>query len=74
MGLSLATLSPFLALPLGLGLYVILKPAKAYELFGAVIFYVGMTIALSHEVLRVKLFAKLPPAIWRRRRRLSLPF
>jgi hypothetical protein len=25
-------------------------------------FYVGMTIALPHEVLRVSLFAKLPPA------------
>jgi hypothetical protein len=62
LGLSLPTLSPFLALPLGLGLYVMLKPAKAYALFGTVMFYVGMTIALSHEVLRVSLFAQLPPA------------
>jgi hypothetical protein len=62
LGLSLATLSPSLALPLGLGLYVLLKPAKAYALFGIVMFYVGMTIALVHEVLRVALFARLPPA------------
>jgi hypothetical protein len=54
--------SPFLALPLGLGLYAVLKPAKAYALFGAVMFYVGMTIALVHEVLRIALFARLPPA------------
>jgi hypothetical protein len=62
LGLSLATLSPFLALPLGLGLYVMLRQAKAYALFGAVMFYVGMTIALVHEVLRIALFATLPPA------------
>ena len=62
LGLSLATLSPFVALPLGLGLYVLLKKAKAYALFGAVMYYVGMTITLMHEVLRVALFVKLPPA------------
>jgi len=62
LGLSLATLSPFVALPLGLGLYVLLKKAKAYALFGAVMYYVGMTITLIHEVLRVALFVKLPPA------------
>ena len=62
MGLSLATLSPFLSLPFGLGLYVMLKPSKAYALFGSVMFYVGMTIALIHEVPRVALFARLPPA------------
>jgi hypothetical protein len=62
LGLSLATLSPFLALPLGLGMYVMLRQAKGYALFGAVMFYVGMTIALIHEVLRIALFARLPPA------------
>jgi hypothetical protein len=62
LGLSLATLSPSLSLPLGLGLYVMLKPARAYALFGVVMFYVGMTIALVHEVLRIALFARLPPA------------
>jgi Domain of unknown function (DUF4386) len=62
MGLSLATLSPFLSLPFGLGLYVTLKSSKAYALFGSVMFYVGMTIALIHEAPRVALFARLPPA------------
>jgi len=62
LGVSLATLSPALSLPLGLGLYVMLKPAKGYALFGAVMFYVGMTIAFVHEVLRIALFARLPPA------------
>jgi len=62
LGLSLATLAPSLLLPLGLGLYVVLKPAKAYALFGLVMYYVGMTIALVHEVFRVVLFARLPPA------------
>jgi hypothetical protein len=62
LGLSLATLAPATALPLGLGLYAVLKPAKAYALFGLVMFYVGMTVALVHEVLRVVLFARLPPA------------
>ena len=62
LGLSLATLSPFVGLPLGLGLYVLLKPAQAYALFGAVMYYVGMTITLIHEVLRIALFVKLPPA------------
>ena len=62
LGLSLATLAPAVALPLGLGLYVVLKPAKGYALFGLVMFYVGMTITLVHEVLRVVLFARLPPA------------
>jgi hypothetical protein len=62
LGLSLATLAPATALPLGLGLYVVLKPAKAYALFGLVMFYFGMAVALVHEVLRVVLFARLPPA------------
>jgi hypothetical protein len=62
LGVSLATLSPALALPFGLGLYVMLKQAKAYALFGAVMFYVGMTIAFVHEFLRIALFASLPPA------------
>jgi hypothetical protein len=43
LGVSLATLSPALALPLWLGLYVMLKQAKAYALFGAVMSYFGMT-------------------------------
>jgi hypothetical protein len=38
-------MSPFVALPLGLGLYAMLRNARAYALFGAVMFYVGMTIA-----------------------------
>ena len=62
LGVSLATLSPALALPLWLGLYVMLKQAKAYALFGAVMPYFGMTIAFVHEVLRIALFARLPPA------------
>jgi len=40
----------------------LLKKAKAYALFGAVMYYVGMTITLMHEILRVALFVKLPPA------------
>jgi hypothetical protein len=62
LGLSLATLAPSLLLPLGLGLYVMLKRARAYALFGLVMYYVGMSVALVHEVLRVVLFARLPPA------------
>jgi hypothetical protein len=62
LGVSLATLSPALALPFGLGLYVMLKPAKAYALLGVIMFYVGMTVAFVHEVLRIALFARLPPA------------
>jgi hypothetical protein len=62
LGLSLATLSPSLSLPLGLGLYVMLRPATAYALFGVVMLYVGMAIALVHEVVRIALFARLPPA------------
>jgi hypothetical protein len=60
LGLVLATLSPSLALPLGLGLYVVLKDAKGYALFGATMLYVGMTIALVHEVLRIVLFWRMP--------------
>jgi len=62
LGVSLATLSPAMALPFGLALYVMLKPAKAYALLGVIMFYVGMTIAFVHEVLRIALFARLPPA------------
>jgi len=60
MGLVLATISPSLGLPLGLGLYVVLKDAKGYALFGTTMFYVGMTIALVHEVLRIALFWRMP--------------
>src|SRR5262245_40349535 len=60
LGLVLATISPSLGLPLGLGLYVVLKDAKGYALFGATMFYVGMTIALVHEVLRIVLFWRMP--------------
>src|SRR5215510_1975547 len=44
LGLVLATISPSLGLPLGIALYVVLKEAKGYALFGATMFYVGMTI------------------------------
>jgi hypothetical protein len=38
VGLALATISPPLGLPLGLGLYVVLEDANGYALFGATIF------------------------------------
>ena len=60
VGLSLATISPSLGLPLGLGLYVVLKDAKGYALFGATMFYVGMTLALVHEALRIVLVWRMP--------------
>lgn len=60
LGLVLATISPSLGLPLGIGLYVVLKEAKGYALFGATMLYVGMTIALVHEVLRIALFWRMP--------------
>jgi hypothetical protein len=60
VGLALATISPSLALPLGLGLYLVLKDAKGYALFGATMFYVGMTLALVHEALRIVLFWRMP--------------
>ena len=60
MGLVLATISPSLGLPLGIALYVVLKDARGYALLGATMFYVGMTIALAHEVLRIVLFWRMP--------------
>lgn len=60
LGLVFATISPSLGLPLALGLYVVLKDAKGYALFGATMAYVGMTIALVHEVLRIALFWRMP--------------
>ena len=60
LGLVLATVSPSFGLPLGIALYVVLKDAKGYALFGAAMFYVGMTIALVHEVLRIVLFWRMP--------------
>jgi hypothetical protein len=60
LGLALATISPSLGLPLGLGLYVVLKDAKGYALFGATLYYVGMTLGLVHEVLRIVLFWRMP--------------
>ena len=60
LGLVFATISPSLALPLGIALYVVLKDAKGYALFGATMYYVGQTIALVHEVLRIALFWRMP--------------
>lgn len=60
LGLVFATISPSLGLPLGIGLYVAIKQAKGYALFGATMTYVGMTIALVHEVLRIALFWRMP--------------
>jgi hypothetical protein len=60
LGLVFATISPSLGLPLGIALYVVLKQAKGYALFGATMVYVGMTIALVHEVLRIALFWRMP--------------
>jgi hypothetical protein len=60
LGLALATISPSLGLPLGLGLYVVLEDAKGYALFGATMYYVGMTLGLVHEVLRIVLFWRMP--------------
>jgi hypothetical protein len=60
LGLVFATISPSLGLPLGIALYVVLKDAKGYALFGAMMLYVGMTIALVHEVLRIALFWRMP--------------
>ena len=59
-GLVFATISPSFGLPLGLGLYVVLKQAKGYALFGATMSFVGMTIALVHEVLRIVLTWRMP--------------
>jgi hypothetical protein len=60
LGLTLATISPSFGLPLGLGLYVAIRDARGYALFGAVMFYVGMTLALVHEGLRIVLFWRMP--------------
>jgi hypothetical protein len=60
LGLALATIAPSFGLPLGLALYLVLKEAKGYASFGAVMFYVGMTLALVHEVLRIVLFWRMP--------------
>jgi hypothetical protein len=60
LGLVLATISPSLGLPLGLGLYVVLKDAKGHALLGTMMFYVGMTLGLVHEVLRIVLFWRMP--------------
>ena len=60
LGLVFATISPSFGLPIGIGLYVVLKDAKGYALFGAMMFYVGMTLALVHEVLRIALFWRMP--------------
>jgi hypothetical protein len=60
VGLVFATISPSFGLPLGLGLYVVLKEAKGYALFGATMSFVGMTIALVHEVLRIVLTWRMP--------------
>jgi hypothetical protein len=60
LGLALATISPTLALPLGLGLAVVINEARGYALFGATMSLVGMTIALVHEVLRIVLFWRMP--------------
>jgi hypothetical protein len=60
LGLTLATISPSLGLPLGLGLYVVLRNARGYALVGTMLLYVGMTLALVHEVLRIVLFWRLP--------------
>jgi len=60
LGLVFATISPSLGLPLGIALYVVLKDAKGYAMFGAMMFYVGQTIALVHEVLRIALFWRMP--------------
>lgn len=59
-GLALATISPSLGLPLALGLFVVLKDARGYALFGTTMSYVGMTLALVHEVLRIVLFWRMP--------------
>jgi hypothetical protein len=60
IGLVFATISPSLALPLALGLYVVLKDAKGYALFGATMYYVGQTLALVHEALRIALYWRMP--------------
>ena len=60
LGLVFATISPSLALPLGIALYVVLKDANGYALFGATMYYVGQTIALVHEALRIALFWRMP--------------
>lgn len=60
LGLALATISPSLGLPLGLGLAVVIKDARGYALFGATMSYVGMTIAFVHEALRIVLFWRMP--------------
>jgi len=68
LGLTLATLSPSFGLALGLGLYAVLKDAKGYALFGVAMYYVGMTIALVHEVLRLVLFWRMPGLYQRARK------
>jgi hypothetical protein len=59
-GLVLATLSPSLALPVGRGLYVVLREARGFALLGTTMYCVGSTLALVHEVLRIVLFWRMP--------------
>ena len=37
-----------------------LEDARGYALFGATMYYVGMTLGLVHEVLRIVLFWRMP--------------
>jgi hypothetical protein len=59
--LVLSLLSPVLAIPAGLGLFHILKPAGWPALFGTVMFFVGMVFVVLLDVLELVAIARVAP-------------
>jgi Domain of unknown function (DUF4386) len=60
--LALGLLSPFLAIPVALGWFHVLKDARGYASFGLAMFFVGMTLVVILDVLELVLVVALAPA------------
>ena len=60
--LTLSLASPVLALPAGLALFHILRPAGWTALFGTVMFFIGMIFVVLLDVLELVGIARLAPA------------
>lgn len=60
--LMLSLLSPVLAVPAGLAIFHVLRPAGWTALFGTVMFFVGMVFVVLLDIVELVAIARLAPA------------
>jgi hypothetical protein len=59
---TLALLGPTLALPIGLGWYLVLQHTSRFAALGTLLWYVGMVFIIAQDAMQLALVSRLPAA------------